>query len=227
MPAPIIHRDIVQHSPEWYAIKAGKWSASNAATIMGGLDTSGLASLVKDIAWERAYGATGGGYQSSAMERGNELEPEARRWYEQTTGRSIEQVGFVVHASLPTVGWSPDGLWSANERFAIEAKCPLHKAWMEVKRTGKVPAEYRWQTKWGLWTGQLDGMDFLVYHPLPGGLIVACEVTDDEKGQMEERVHLLEGRVASWIEVLGNQRNAFAPPPDSVLSVIDDPAVTF
>lgn len=228
MAEPIIHRDIAQHSPEWYAIKAGKWSASNAATIMGGLDTSGLASLVQDIAWERVYGPTPAGFKSAAMERGNELEAEARHWYEQTTGHAIEQVGFVTHATLPTVGWSPDGLHRLSERrAAIEAKCPLHKAWMQVKRTGKVPAEYRWQTKWGLWVGQLDGMDFLAYHPIPGGLVIACEVADEEKEQMAERVHLLEGKVAQWVEILGNQRNAVPPINDGAVAYYDDPAVTF
>lgn len=225
MAEPIIYRDIVQHSPEWYAIKAGKWSASNAATIMGGLDTSGLASLVQDIAWERVYGPTPGGYRSPAMDRGNELEGEARHWYEQTTGLAIEQVGFVAHAELPTVGWSPDGMH--GDRFAIEAKCPLHKAWMQVKRTGKVPAEYRWQTKWGMWVGQLDGEDFLAYHPIPGGLVVACEVTEDEKQQMAERVQLLEQRVAQWVEVLGNQRNAVTPINAAAVAVYDDPNVSF
>ena len=101
---PTIHRDIVQHSPEWYAIKAGKWSASNAATIMGGLDTSGLASLIKDIAWERVFGPTEGGFQSKAMERGNDLESEARDWYAFERDAVVSEVGFVEHGSIARVG---------------------------------------------------------------------------------------------------------------------------
>ncbi len=205
MSAPIIRRDITQHSPEWYAIKAGKWSASNAATIMGGLDTSGLASLIKDIAWERVFGPTGGGFQSSAMERGNELEGAGRGWAEAQLGVTIEQVGCVLHATVPHVLWSPDGLFD-DARRAVEIKCPLHKAWMEVCRTGKIPAEYRWQTKWGMWVGQLEGQEFVAFHPDAGGLIVPCEASPLDFEQMEERVALLEPKVQKWIEIIGNRR---------------------
>lgn len=203
---PTIHRDIVQHSPQWYAIKAGKWSASNAATIMGGLDTSGLASLIKDIAWERVYGPTEGGFQSKAMERGNELESEARDWYAFERDAVVAEVGFVEHGSIPVVGWSPDGL--SGDRHGIEAKCPLHKAWMEVKRTGKVPAEYRWQCRWAMWVGELESLDFIAYHPKAGGLIVPCEITESERSQMAERVSLLEPKVAEWVEILTDKKDA-------------------
>lgn len=224
MTAPIIHRDIAQHTPAWYAIKAGKWSASNAATIMGGLDTSGLASLVKDKAWERVYGPVGGGFQSAAMDRGNELEPEARAWFEAERGVIVEQVGFVTHATLPNVGWSPDGLHS--ERRSVEIKCPLHKAWMDTKKAMKVPAEYRWQTKWGMWVGALDGQDFVLYHPQPGGIVIPCEVTAIECEQMEERVALLEPKVAAWVEALGNQRNSIRA-VSGLEAALTDPAVEF
>lgn len=202
--SPIIHRDIAQGTDEWHAIRAGKWSASKAATIMGGLDTKGLADLVKDVAWERVYGPIGGGFKSAAMERGNELEPEARDWYAFEKGAVVEQVGFVEHATIANVGWSPDGLSGAG---AIEAKNPLHRAWMEVNRTRKIPAEYRWQARWAMWVGELEWLDFVVYHPAAGGIIIAAEVTEYEKQDMAERVALLETRVAEEVALL-NERKA-------------------
>lgn len=187
-------------------MKAGKWSASKAAVIMGGLDTSGLDSLIKDIAWERVYGPAEAEWQSTkAMERGNELEFQARDWFAFERDVVVEQVGFVVHGELPNVGWSPDGIYG---RRAIEAKCPLHKAWMEVKRTRKVPAEYRWQCRWAAWVGALDGLDFVAFHPQAGGLIVPCELTESERDQMAERVTLLEPKVAAWVEILTDKKEA-------------------
>jgi putative phage-type endonuclease len=224
MAAPIIHREFEQHSPQWYAAKAGKWSGSNAAIIMGGLDTSGLASLIKDLAWERVYGPTPGGFKSAAMERGNEVEPEARLWYEREHGVAVEQVGLVGHATLPNVVWSPDGLVTIKK--AIEAKCPLHKAMMEVMRTNKVPSEYRWQTKWGMWVGQLEAEDFIAYHPLCGGLVIPCEVTEAEKEQMAERVALLEPKVAYWMEIIGNRKNSLQV-ERTTRPVYDDPEAVF
>lgn len=206
MSDPVIHREFAQHSPEWYAIKAGKFSASKAAIIMGGLDTSGLASLIKDLAWERVYGVIDEPqFHSKAMQRGTETECEARDWYAFDRDVVIEEIGFVEHASIPNVGWSPDGIF---ENRAIEAKCPLHKAWMETKRTGKVPAEYRWQCRWAQWVGQLEGVEFIAYSPQAGGLVVPFEATESEFEQMAERISLLEPKVQEWVEILTDKRNA-------------------
>ena len=207
MSDPIVHREFKQHSPEWYAIKAGRWSASKAAVTMGGLDTSGLASLIKDLAWERVYGPTDGGFQSAAMKRGTEIEAEGRDWFAFNCDVVVDQVGFVEHADIPMVGWSPDGLFNNNRR-GIEAKCPLHKAWMETKRTGKVPSEYRWQCRWAQWVGALDGLDFVAYHPQAGGLIVPCEITESERDQMAARITLLEPKVQEWVDILTDKKKA-------------------
>lgn len=206
MNSPIIHREFAQHSPDWYAIKAGKFSASNAAIIMGGLDTFGLASLIKDLAWERVYGVIEEPkFRSKAMERGNEMECEARDWYAFDRDVIVEEIGFVEHAIIPNVGWSPDGIFGSH---AIEAKCPLHKAWMETKRTRKVPAEYRWQCRWAQWVGQLEGVEFIAYNPQAGGLIVPFKATESEFDQMAARVSLLEPKVQEWVEILTDKRNA-------------------
>jgi putative phage-type endonuclease len=207
MSAPIFHFDIAQGTPEWDSIRAGRWSASRAATIMGGLDTQGLKDYVMDIAWGRVYGPVEhGSWKSAAMERGNNLEESTRESYAFHTDAVIEQCGFVEHATIPWVGWSPDGIRS--RKHGIEAKNPLHKAYMEVKRTGKIPSEYRWQTRFGMWVGQLDAMDFLCDHPKAGLIIIPCEVTDSERQQMEERIHLLEPRVRDWMDILLDKRDS-------------------
>jgi putative phage-type endonuclease len=207
MSAPIFHFEIEQGTPEWDAIRAGRWSASRAATIMGGLDTQGLKDYVMDIAWGRVYGPVEhGSFKSAAMERGNNLEESTRESYAFQTDNVIETCGFVEHASIPWVGWSPDGL--VGRKHGIEAKNPLHKAYMEVKRTDKIPAAYRWQVRFGMWVGQLDTMDFLCDHPKAGLIVIPCDVTDSEKQQMEERIHLLEPRVVEWMDILLDKRVA-------------------
>ena len=223
MNVPIIHRDIIQHSPEWYAIRAGKWTASHAATIMGGLNTLGLESLIRDIAWQRVFGPTAGDYQSPAMQRGNEMEPVALAWYADERGSQIESVGFVTHGEMPNVGWSPDAL--CGSAGAIEIKCPLHKAWMDVKRTMAVPSEYRWQTRWAMWVGHLRWLDFVVFHPQAGGLIIPCELLPGEAEQMAERIDTLEPQVAEWVEII---RCDLKPMPKDLLQLaIDDPGASF
>lgn len=200
---PIYHHDIIQGSPEWGAIRAGKWSASRASTIMGGLETKGLSDLIMDVAWGRVHGPIEhASYKSAAMERGNALEPDTRERYAFLTDHVVQECGFVEHSTLPNVGWSPDGI--VGTRHAIEAKNPLHKAYMEVLHTGRIPAEYRWQTKWAMWVGELDTMDFLCDHPKAKLIIIPCEVSDSERSQMADRVAVLEQSVRTWVERLQN-----------------------
>jgi hypothetical protein len=58
---------------------------------------------------------------SAWMERGTELEDEARRWYEMDRGVDVQTVGVVVRDD-GLVGGSPDGL--VGEDGGLEIKCP-------------------------------------------------------------------------------------------------------
>lgn len=193
------HRQLVQGSPEWFEAKLGKLTASRAATAMSGTDTKGFADLCKRIAWERVYGATEASYRNSDMDRGSELEPEAREWYSFETGRDVEVVGLIDHPTIPNVACSPDGLLPDR---TVQIKAPLHGAFMEVKRTKKVPAEYRYQLAWEAWCCELTHCDFLCYHPSAGGVIVEYEPPGEVYEQMAERVELIERKVAGWIDIL-------------------------
>lgn len=212
MSGPTYHFDIVQGTPAWDEIRAGKWSASRASTIMGGLNTEGLDDLIMDIAWGRVRGPIEHGtFKSAAMERGNNLEPGTRDRYEFVKDCTVTECGFVEHATIPHVGWSPDGLVRSPDgrwTHGIEAKNPLHKAYMEVERTGMIPAEYRWQVRWGMWVGELETQDFLCDHPKAGLIVIPCELTDSERDQMAERVALLEPRVQEWIDIITNRSKA-------------------
>lgn len=206
------HFDIAQGTPEWHAIRAGKWTASQAAIIMGGLDTKGLSDLINTVAWERVFGPTNeSGFKSSAMQRGNDLEAEAREWCAFSSDSVIAECGFVEHPTIANVGWSPDGLHAPSHKTGVEIKCLLHKAYMDVMFRRDVPAEYRWQVRWGIWCGQLDFLDFVAYHPQPGGIVIP--VTSNDPGtedQMAARVYLLEKRVTEVIERIQNQKRQAA-----------------
>jgi hypothetical protein len=90
----------------------------------------------------------------------------------------------------------------------VECKCPLFSAWMEVKRTMQVPAEYRWQVRWQLWVLGLRAADFVCFHPIAGGLIVPFTVTDAECGQMAERAAVVDRMVQKWVDILRDAREA-------------------
>ncbi|GAB3744960.1 lambda-exonuclease family protein [Lysobacter olei] len=207
MNAPLYFPDIEQGTDEWHAIRAGVWSASNGAKIMGGLETQGLKDLIKDVAWGRVFGKTDRGYSNASMQRGHELEPEARENFAFATDAEVEQMGFVKHGRIAHLGWSPDGL-HANRRRGLEIKCLEHKAWMDVLERQEIPSEYRWQARIGCMVGNLEAMDFYVYHPLAGGIHLVASITDSEKDQIEGRIAVLESRVQPLIERLMERKIA-------------------
>ena len=139
---------------------------------------------------------------SAWMERGTELEDEARRWYEMDRGVNVAQVGLVLRDD-GRVGCSPDGL--VGEDGGLEIKCPA--AVQHVKyllgivdlaetHTGQVQgAMYLTGRKW--W-------DVLSYNPaLPA---VQVRVAVDEEYQaalvavLEPFVELVEADKLKWEE---------------------------
>lgn len=207
MSNPTYFCDIEQNTPAWDDVRRGNWTASSAAKIMGGLETQGLKDLIKDVAWGRAIGNTDRGFSGRSMERGHELEPEAREQFAFERDCEIEQVGFVLHATIPHLGWSPDGL-HAKRRRGLEIKCLEHKAWIDVFERRGIPAEYRWQAKFACFVGQLDALDFYVYHPLAGGIPLTATLAADEADQIASRIALLEPRVQALVERLQERKAA-------------------
>ena len=178
--------------------------ASRAAVIMGKLDTDGLEGYVKTLAWERVYGVEDEepAFESEAMKRGHLIEQQAVEWYEFKTGFDVDrdENRCIEHPDLPFVGASPEAL--VNGDAVLEVKCPLHRAWMDVLAKQQVPAEYRWQCRWQLWTTGRERVDFVCYHPRSGGIIVPFHATDEERKQMHMRAIIVDERVQEWEAIL-------------------------
>lgn len=200
-----------KYDPATCLERLGKLTASKAGVIMGGLDTSGLQTYVKSLAWERVYGARDEEYRNAAMDRGNALEPQALDWVEFELGQPITRTpGLMLHDSIPYVAASPDALTEMPDvvdpakKFGavIECKCPLVSAWMEVKRTREVPAEYRWQLRWQMWVCGKPRALFVCYHPVAGGLLLNYAVSAAECDKMAERAAVVDKMVSKWVEVL-------------------------
>jgi putative phage-type endonuclease len=194
-------------TPELRQKRAGKLTASKAAVIMGGLDTSGLDLYIKDLAWERVYGPVEEGYRNDAMDRGKAMESVALDWYAFETDSVLDRDPdrTVDHPLLGMVAATPDAL---RDDRVVEAKSPLHRAWMETARTDKVPSEYRWQCRWQMWCTGFSLCDFIAYHPQGGGLIVPIEIEKSEIAEMAARVEIIEERIAKWVAILNNRKES-------------------
>jgi hypothetical protein len=112
----IIH-NVEQGTPEWFAIRKMKMTASEAQAIAA--NGKGLETYIRNLMKDSYSSAEKEHFTSKDTERGNELEPLAREIYELTTGRTVQQVGFIEYDEF--VGFSPDGL--VDEDGGTEIKC--------------------------------------------------------------------------------------------------------
>lgn len=101
-----IHKDIIQGTPEWFAIRAGKMTASHAQEI--GNMGKGLTTYIYEILAEAYSSGEPEKFSNAHTDRGIELEPVARSMFEMEHDCQIEEVGFIEHNDF--VGCSPDGL---------------------------------------------------------------------------------------------------------------------
>ena len=166
---------IIQGSPEWFAARLGKVTASRVADIVARTKTGVSASRATyraQLVCERLTGMPQDGYKSPAMEWGTLTEPDARAAYEFETGRKVETVGFVSHPGFVHAGASPDGL--VGEDGLIEIKCPNTATHIETLLGKAVPGKYICQMQWQLACTGRQWCDFVSYDPrLPGHLQLA------------------------------------------------------
>ena len=158
--------EIEQQSAEWFAVRAGKATASRIADILAKTKSGPAASRTNYAAQliaERLTGKPAEGFSSAAMQWGNEQEPHARRAYENRQGAFVEQVGFVTHPTMADAGASPDGL--VNDDGLIEIKCPNTATHIDTLRSGDIDRKYVLQMQWQMaCTGRM-WCDFVSFDP--------------------------------------------------------------
>ena len=150
-----------QRTPEWFAVRELKLTASNGSVIAQngkGLET--LAdSLVADF-----IGGHDEVYTNADMQRGIELEPVAREKACKIAGVQFEEVGFVELDQF--VGVSPDGVIFENDKISklCELKCPNNKRFIEQLVADKVPTEYIYQIQMQLMVTGATECLYLAYN---------------------------------------------------------------
>ena len=159
--------DAPQRSPEWFAARLGKLTASRAkdmlATIKSG-EAAARRDLRVQLVCERLTGqGQEDAYVTADMERGTALEPEAVGAYEVATGNLVRSVGFLAHTEL-MAGGSPDGVIGDYEGL-IEIKAPRPANHLRAIRAGGVPKEHEAQVRHLLWLTGAAWLDFVSYCP--------------------------------------------------------------
>lgn len=157
---------VIQGSPEWFAARLGKVTASRIADVIARTKTgygASRANYAAQLVAERLTGAAQEAYQSAAMAHGTATEPEARNAYAFYRDCAVEPAGFYAHRAIAMSGASPDGL-IGNDGL-VEIKCPNTATHIETLRGGGVPGKYIAQMQWQMACTGRKWCDFASYDP--------------------------------------------------------------
>ena len=149
-----IIRDIAQGSREWMALRVGKIGGSRISDLLtegrGGAESLTKRKYKNELIRERLTGRKLDTYKTPAMQRGIDLEPMARAWYEVKYNTFVDQVAIVLHPFIDGGQCSPDGIVEATNSL-IEIKIPNPENHLDNYLTGgKQLEQYYDQVQWQL-----------------------------------------------------------------------------
>lgn len=171
--------DAVQGSPAWLQARSALPTAScfdKIATASGKPSGSAMKYMGLLLA-EYLMGRPIDTGKSKFMERGTEMEGEARGWYAFETGRELSQVGFCLRDD-GKAGCSPDAL--VGDDGLAEFKVPALETHMAyVLSEGELVKEYGIQVQGQLWITERKWADLVSYNPVLPKVVVRVERDED------------------------------------------------
>lgn len=173
----IVH-DMTQGSEEWHRARAGVITASMMKTARTRLKNGEWAAVAKDYAVKTAVERISGypmdeGFETFAMRRGRELEPEARDHLSLHIGKDIAECGFVT-TDCGKFGASADGLIGDDE--GVEIKCVISPERIRSTLLDNDVSAYMDQFQAGLWITGRSVWHLGIYTPILTGVNRALTV---------------------------------------------------
>lgn len=167
-----------QGTDAWHAARAGKITASRIADITAKTKSGEAASRANyrdELVIERLTGVPySGGFKSAAMDRGNETEDKAAKFYSYQNNIDLTKVGLVLHPTLDYAACSPDRL--VGDDGIVQIKCPHTKTHLDTLLGASIAGGYLKQIHWELTCTGRQWCDFLSFddrvpEPMRGAII--------------------------------------------------------
>ncbi len=157
--------DVEQGSEEWLKARCGIPTASNFDKIVTtkGEPSKQAKKYMNQLAGEKITGVPAENFKSAYMERGKEVEEEARNFYNLVADAEIQCVGLVYGDDTKSYSCSPDGLLGVDGGF--EVKCPAIFTHVEYLLKGVLPLDYFQQVQGNLFVTGRKWWDFFSYYP--------------------------------------------------------------
>lgn len=152
-----------QRSPEWFALRLGKvtasrlddWLAVSKAKGKEGTPLKKRLDYEKELLFERKFNVSYDNFVSSAMQDGIDYEPFIREQYQEITGNTVVEVGAWHNEFF--VG-SPDG--GVNDEGLLEIKIVQENSFSSILTDG-VPQKWWRQCQGQLWPSGRAWCDFV------------------------------------------------------------------
>lgn len=175
-----------QRSPEWFELRAGKFTASTIYKLMGdrailkGKDGSELSHwgdgaqtfILEKVA--ETFGAFADEAFSKALQWGTELESYAKIHYQEAFGLQLEDRTFIISDFSMDCGFSPDS-YIIGQNKGVEFKCPytpanhikhmLIRTDEDLKDVTQARGQYYWQIQMAMLISKFNRWDFVSYDP--------------------------------------------------------------
>jgi len=178
-----------QGTNEWFSVRLGKMTASNAQAI--GAGGKGLNSYIYEVMAEYFSSAEKERFENEHTERGNLLEQDARDRYEQVQSVKVDTVGFIEYNEYS--GCSPDGL--VGEDGLVEIKCKSDVNYLHYLMDGIIDTKYVWQMQMQMLITGRTWCDYVVYNPNFEKDIIITRVIADTEKQEDLKKGLLKGEL--------------------------------
>lgn len=162
--------DCEQYSEEWFEARAGVPTASCFDKIVTtkGEPSKQAKNYLYQLAGENITGVKTETYQNAAMQRGLEMEAEAKDLFRFAVGE-VREVGLVYRDEQKQYSCSPDGLL---EDAGLEIKCPLIHTHVSYLLENKLPTDYIQQVQGSMLITGFKKWFFMSYFPALPPLIL-------------------------------------------------------
>jgi len=191
---------IEQGSPEWFAQRLGKVTASRVADVIAKTKTGYSTSrdnYMAQLICERMTGTVAESYTNSAMAWGTETEPLARAAYEAYADVLVDEVAMITHPRIDAAGASPDGL--VGDDGLVEIKCPNTATHIDTLMSQAVPTKYNTQMQWQMACAERQWCDFVSFDPrMPTELQLFVKRVPRDN----DYIAMLEKEILSFLEEL-------------------------
>ena len=149
-----------QGTSQWFEARKGIPTASMFKAILAKGEGKTRKSYMLTLAAEIITGECGESFQSAAMERGKQMEEEARDLYAFRHGVQLQRVGFIVNGRM---GCSPDSL--IGNAGGLEIKTQRADLLAETILADKFPTEHIAQVQGNLMVAEREWWDLSVHWP--------------------------------------------------------------